>query len=114
MKQVVVAVLSLLLCAMAQAGEWTVGVLAMRSEANTRQQWQTLELMLNHAIPEERFHIQPLDLRQMREAVNQRTVSGAVKLANSASCVTLRAAVPKLTLVVVAIEQAMAVTRREV
>ncbi len=74
MKQVVVAVLSLLLCAMAYAGEWTVGVLAMRGEANTRQQWQALELMLNQAIPEERFHIQPLDLRQMGEAVNQRAV----------------------------------------
>lgn len=74
MKRVVVAVLSLLLCAMAYAGEWTVGVLAMRGEANTRQQWQALELMLNQTIPEARFHIQPLDLWQMGEAVNQRTV----------------------------------------
>lgn len=74
MKRVVVAVLCLLLCPMVLAAEWTVGILAMRGEANTRQQWQALEQMLNQAIPEARFHIQPLDLRQMGEAVNQRSV----------------------------------------
>ena len=46
----------------------------MRGEVSTRNHWQPLETLLNQPNPGEQFHIQPLDLRQMQEAVNRGTV----------------------------------------
>lgn len=60
------------------AQTWNIGVLAMRGEISTRQHWQPLETLLNQQIPGEQFHIQPLDLRQMQEAVNRGTVQFVV------------------------------------
>ncbi|WP_227780585.1 phosphate/phosphite/phosphonate ABC transporter substrate-binding protein, partial [Hafnia paralvei] len=57
-----------------RAQTWNIGVLAMRGEVSTRNHWQPLETLLNQQIPGEQFHIQPLDLRQMQEAVNRGTV----------------------------------------
>lgn len=57
-----------------RAQTWNIGVLAMRGEVPTRNHWQPLETLLNQQIPNERFHIQPLDLQQMQEAVNRGTV----------------------------------------
>lgn len=60
------------------AQTWNIGVLAMRGEISTRNHWQPLETLLNQQIPDEHFHIQPLDLRQMQEAVNRGTVQFVV------------------------------------
>ena len=60
------------------AQTWNIGVLAMRGEISTRQHWQPLETLLNQQIPGEQFHIQPLDLHQMQEAVNRDTVQFVV------------------------------------
>ncbi|WP_213194261.1 tetrathionate respiration histidine kinase TtrS [Citrobacter portucalensis] len=57
-----------------RAQTWNIGVLAMRGEVSTRNHWQPLETLLNQQIPGEQFHIQPLDLHQMQEAVNRGTV----------------------------------------
>lgn len=61
-----------------RAQTWNIGVLAMRGEVSTRNHWQPLETLLNQQIPGEQFHIQPLDLRQMQEAVNRGTVQFVV------------------------------------
>ncbi|WP_196209139.1 tetrathionate respiration histidine kinase TtrS [Citrobacter sp. Res13-Sevr-PEB04-36] len=57
---------------------WNIGVLAMRGEVTTRNHWQPLETLLNQQIAGERFHIQPLDLHQMQDAVNRGTVQFVV------------------------------------
>lgn len=57
-----------------RAQTWNIGVLAMRGEVSTHNHWQPLETLLNQQVPGEQFHIQPLDLRQMQEAVNRGTV----------------------------------------
>ncbi|MBL7637131.1 tetrathionate respiration histidine kinase TtrS [Atlantibacter hermannii] len=58
----------------AMAGERTIGVLAMRGDAATLRHWQPLADSLNQRVPGEHFRIQPLDLSQMREAVNQKSI----------------------------------------
>ncbi|WP_376753055.1 tetrathionate respiration histidine kinase TtrS [Atlantibacter subterraneus] len=63
---------------LAVAGEWTIGVLAMRGDAATLRHWQPLADSLNQQVPGEHFRIQPLDLSQMREAVNQKSVQFVV------------------------------------
>ncbi|MBN5346379.1 sensor histidine kinase [Serratia marcescens] len=62
----------------AQAGEWSVGVLAMRGDAATARDWQPLIDSLNGSVGGERFRLQPLDLAQMREAVNRGSVQFVV------------------------------------
>ncbi len=62
----------------AQAGEWSVGVLAMRGDAATARDWQPLIDSLNGSVGGERFRLQPLDLTQMREAVNRGSVQFVV------------------------------------
>lgn len=62
----------------AWAQTWSIGVLAMRGEVTTRNHWQPLETLLNQQIAGERFHIQPLDLHQMQDAVNRGTVQFVV------------------------------------
>lgn len=61
-----------------RAQTWNIGVLAMRGEVSTRNHWQPLETLLNQQMPGEQFHIQPLDLHQMQEAVNRGTVQFVV------------------------------------
>ncbi|WP_308562861.1 tetrathionate respiration histidine kinase TtrS [uncultured Klebsiella sp.] len=68
----------LLLNGFSWAGSWNIGVLAMRGEVLTRRHWQPLETMLNQQLPDQQFHIQPLDLHQMREAVNKGSVQFVV------------------------------------
>lgn len=67
-----------MLSGVVRAQSWNIGVLAMRGEVSTRLHWQPLETLLNQQIPGEQFHIQPLDLRQMQEAVNRGTVQFVV------------------------------------
>ena len=67
-----------MLSGVVRAQTWNIGVLAMRGEVSTRNHWQPLETLLNQQIPGEQFHIQPLDLRQMQEAVNRGTVQFVV------------------------------------
>ncbi len=62
----------------AQAGEWSIGVLAMRGDAATARDWQPLIDSLNGSVGGERFRLQPLDLTQMREAVNRGSVQFVV------------------------------------
>lgn len=67
-----------MLSGVVRAQTWNIGVLAMRGDVSTRNHWQPLETLLNQQIPGEQFHIQPLDLRQMQEAVNRGTVQFVV------------------------------------
>ena len=60
------------------AASWNIGVLAMRGEVLTRSHWQPLEVMLNQQLTDQQFHIQPLDLQQMQEAVNNGSVQFVV------------------------------------
>ena len=62
----------------AQAGEWSVGVLAMRGDAATARDWQPLIDRLNGSVGGEHFRLRPLDLAQMREAVNRGSVQFVV------------------------------------
>ena len=62
----------------AQAGEWSVGVLAMRGDAATARDWQPLIGRLNGSVGGEHFRLRPLDLAQMREAVNRGSVQFVV------------------------------------
>lgn len=62
----------------AQAGEWSVGVLAMRGDAATAREWQPLIDRLNGSVGGEHFRLRPLDLAQMREAVNRGSVQFVV------------------------------------
>lgn len=48
------------------ADSWNIGILAMRGEVFTRSHWQPLEAALNQQLPDQQFHIQPLDLQQMQ------------------------------------------------
>ncbi|WP_254444115.1 tetrathionate respiration histidine kinase TtrS [Klebsiella oxytoca] len=52
------------------ASDWTIGILALRGDAATRQHWQPLIDGLNRSVPNARFQLLPLDLNEMREAVN--------------------------------------------
>lgn len=76
----------------AWAGTWNIGVLAMRGEDSTRNHWQPLVTMLNQQLPGEQFHIQPLDLHQMQEAVNRGTIQFVIT--NPAQFVQLNSHAP--------------------
>lgn len=69
---------AIMMSGVAWAESWNIGVLAMRGEVLTRSHWQALETTLNQQLPGEAFHIQPLDLPQMQEAVNRKTVQFVV------------------------------------
>ncbi|POT57538.1 sensor histidine kinase [Citrobacter amalonaticus] len=77
-RRLVVLASLLMLCRAAWAESWNIGILAMRGEVSTRSYWQPLETLLNKQLPGEQFHIQPLDLHQMQEAVNNGTVQFVV------------------------------------
>lgn len=78
MRVVLLLLLSLGWGMAAQAGEWSVGVLAMRGDAATARDWQPLIDRLNGSVGGERFRLRPLDLAQMREAVNRGSVQFVV------------------------------------
>lgn len=78
MKKAFLLMIGLGLASLAQADTWTVGVLAMRGDAATARHWQPLADSLTQRVPGEQFRIQPLDLGQMREAVNQKTIQFVV------------------------------------
>nr|WP_183269680.1 tetrathionate respiration histidine kinase TtrS [Buttiauxella sp. A111] len=69
---------AVMMSGVAWAQTWSIGILAMRGEVLTRSHWQPLERLLNQQIPGEQFHIQALDLHQMQEAVNRKTVQFVV------------------------------------
>ncbi|WP_374708480.1 tetrathionate respiration histidine kinase TtrS [Buttiauxella selenatireducens] len=69
---------AVMMSGVAWAQTWNIGILAMRGEVLTRSHWQPLERLLNQQIPGEQFHIQALDLHQMQEAVNRKTVQFVV------------------------------------
>lgn len=71
-------VTALLLNSSGWAASWNIGVLAMRGEVLTCSHWQPLEVMLNQQLTDQQFHIQPLDLQQMQEAVNNGSVQFVV------------------------------------
>lgn len=70
-----------------QAAQWTIGILALRGEAATRNHWQPLIDYLNATIPDAHFQLRPLDLNGMRDAVN--TGSIQFVLTNQAQFVQL-------------------------
>lgn len=78
MQRLALLVTALLLNSSGWAASWNIGVLAMRGEVLTRSHWQPLEVMLNQQLTDQQFHIQPLDLQQMQEAVNNGTVQFVV------------------------------------
>jgi two-component system sensor histidine kinase TtrS len=83
---------AIMMSGVAWAESWNIGVLAMRGEVLTRSHWQALETTLNQQLPGESFHIQPLDLPQMQEAVNRKTVQFVVT--NPAQFVQLNSHLP--------------------
>ncbi|HBR5059489.1 tetrathionate respiration histidine kinase TtrS [Klebsiella pneumoniae] len=56
------------------AADWTVGILALRGEKETLRHWQPLVDSLDSAVTGAHFHLLPLDLNGMREAVNNGTI----------------------------------------
>lgn len=78
MRRLALLLSAIMMSSAAWAGSWNIGILAMRGEVQTRSHWQPLEALLNQQLPGEEFHIQPLDLHQMQEAVNRKTVQFVV------------------------------------
>ncbi|CRY54231.1 tetrathionate reductase complex: sensory transduction histidine kinase [Yersinia intermedia] len=58
----------------ADAREWTIGVLALRGNAQAQTHWQPLAERLNQQLPEEHFQLLPLDLAAMKTAVAQNRI----------------------------------------
>lgn len=77
-RRLALLVVGLLLNSCARAESWHIGILAMRGETLTRSHWQPLEDALNQQLADQRFHIQPLNLQQMQEAVNNGSVQFVV------------------------------------
>ncbi|UNH25193.1 tetrathionate respiration histidine kinase TtrS [Moellerella wisconsensis] len=57
------------------AAEWTIGVLALRGSVLTQNYWQQLVDTLNKDIPTEHFRLVPLNLDEMRQAVESQQVN---------------------------------------
>lgn len=51
--------------------EWTIGVLALRGDAQSLHRWQPLVDSLNQGLPDQSFRLLPLDLTAMKTAVQQ-------------------------------------------
>lgn len=60
---------TLLLICPVRADSWHIGILSIRGDVFARSSWQPLESFLNQQLPDQQFHIRPLDLHQMQEAV---------------------------------------------
>lgn len=71
----------------AWAGQWTIGVLALRGDAHALAQWQPLADHLNRQFPRDHFQLSPLSLAGMDEAVRNERV--AFLLTNPAQYVQL-------------------------
>ncbi|WP_145517545.1 tetrathionate respiration histidine kinase TtrS [Yersinia mollaretii] len=71
--RVLTAMLYLCLSA-AHADEWTIGVLALRGDAQAQAHWQPLADRLNQQLPDHHFQLLPLDLNAMKHAVAQNRV----------------------------------------
>jgi two-component system sensor histidine kinase TtrS len=56
------------------AGQWTIGVLALRGDAHALAQWQPLADHLNRQFPGDHFQLSPLSLAGMDEAVRNERV----------------------------------------
>lgn len=56
------------------AGQWTIGVLALRGDAHALAQWQPLADHLNRQFPGDHFQLSPLSLAGMDEAVRNEHV----------------------------------------
>ncbi|MCW9526230.1 tetrathionate respiration histidine kinase TtrS [Klebsiella grimontii] len=69
---------TLLLICPARADSWYIGLLSIRGDAIARSSWQPLESFLNQQMPDQQFHIRPLDLHEMQEAVKNGSVQFVV------------------------------------
>ncbi|HED0390949.1 TPA: tetrathionate respiration histidine kinase TtrS [Yersinia enterocolitica] len=58
----------------AHAHDWTIGVLALRGDAQAQAHWQPLVDNLNQQLPEQHFQLLPLDLHAMKNAVAQNRI----------------------------------------
>ncbi|HBS6691912.1 tetrathionate respiration histidine kinase TtrS [Klebsiella pneumoniae] len=67
----------LLICPV-RADSWYIGILSIRGDFFARSSWKPLESFLNQQLPDQQFHIRPLDLHQMQEAVKNGSVQFVV------------------------------------
>lgn len=58
----------------AHARDWTIGVLALRGDAQAQAHWQPLVDSLNQQLPQQHFQLLPLDLSAMKSAVAQHQI----------------------------------------
>ncbi|HEN3616348.1 TPA: PhnD/SsuA/transferrin family substrate-binding protein [Yersinia enterocolitica] len=58
----------------AHASDWTIGVLALRGDAQAQAHWQPLVDNLNQQLPDQHFQLLPLDLHAMKNAVAQNRI----------------------------------------
>ncbi|EKN3949795.1 sensor histidine kinase [Yersinia enterocolitica] len=56
------------------AHDWTIGVLALRGDAQAQAHWQPLVDNLNQQLPEQHFQLLPLELHAMKNAVAQNRI----------------------------------------
>ncbi|MDN0114513.1 tetrathionate respiration histidine kinase TtrS [Yersinia intermedia] len=70
-----VLVLLLYLCVSeVHARDWTIGVLALRGDAQAQTHWQPLANRLNQHLAGQHFQLLPLDLNAMKSAVEQNRI----------------------------------------
>ncbi|CQJ07666.1 tetrathionate reductase complex: sensory transduction histidine kinase [Yersinia mollaretii] len=70
----VLAMMLYLCLSAAHARDWTIGVLALRGDAQAQAHWQPLTDRLNQQLPDHHFQLLPLDLKAMKSAVAQNRV----------------------------------------
>ncbi|RXA98201.1 MULTISPECIES: tetrathionate respiration histidine kinase TtrS [Yersinia] len=70
----VLAIMLWLCVSNAHARDWTIGVLALRGDAQAQTHWQPLVDSLNQQLPEQHFQLLPLDLPAMKNAVAQNRI----------------------------------------
>ncbi|WP_145515768.1 tetrathionate respiration histidine kinase TtrS [Yersinia aleksiciae] len=70
----VLAILLYLCISAAHARDWTIGVLALRGDAQAQAHWQPLADRLNQQLPDQHFQLLPLDLNAMKTAVAQNRI----------------------------------------
>lgn len=58
----------------AHARDWTIGILALRGDAQVQTHWQPLVDNLNQHLPGQHFQLLPLDLSAMKNAVAQNRI----------------------------------------
>lgn len=70
----VLAIMLWLCVSTADARDWTIGVLALRGDAQAQAHWQPLVDSLNQQLPGQHFQLLPLDLSTMKSAVEQNRI----------------------------------------